>query len=92
MPGLVPGIHVFAALPSLRAQKQSIHPLCRAMDCFAALAMTGPRSNTGTRNIPFIIFVDGMFTSFVARLFTKTCRASKRMRAISCVVHAGHAD
>ncbi len=23
------------------ATKQSIHPLCRAMDCFASLAMTG---------------------------------------------------
>jgi hypothetical protein len=25
------------------AAKQSIHPLCRAMDCFAALAMTEER-------------------------------------------------
>jgi hypothetical protein len=40
----------------------------------------------------FIIFVDGMFTTFIARLFTKTSRASRQMRGISCVVHAGHAD
>jgi len=50
------------------------------------------RSHTGTRNILFIIFVDGMFTTFIARPFTKTFHALKRMRAISCVVHAGHAD
>jgi hypothetical protein len=51
-----------------------------------------PRSNTGTRNIFFIIFVDGMFTSFIACPFTNTSHASAPMRAISCVVHAGHAD
>jgi hypothetical protein len=28
------------------ATKQSIHPLCRAMDCFASLAMTVVTDNT----------------------------------------------
>jgi hypothetical protein len=53
---------------------------------------TCTRSHTGTRNIFFIIFVDGMFTTFIARPFTKTSRVLKRMCAISCVVRAGHAD
>jgi len=59
------------------------------------LAVTGKllsRSNTGTRNIFFIIFVDGMFTSFIASPFTNTSHAPAPMRAISCVVHAGNAD
>jgi len=50
------------------------------------------RSRTGTRNIFFIIFVDEIFTTFIARPFTKTFHALKRMCAISCVMHAGHAD
>jgi hypothetical protein len=37
------------------------------------------------RKIFFIIFVDGMFTSFVARLFTNTSDAFDGIRAISCV-------
>jgi hypothetical protein len=40
----------------------------------------------------FIIFVDGIFTTFIARLFTNTCDASSDIRATSCVLHAGHAD
>jgi hypothetical protein len=37
MPGRVPGIHVCAGVRAVitSAAKQSIHPLCRAMDCFA---------------------------------------------------------
>ena len=63
------------------------------MDCFAALAMTGTcPSSHGTRKNLFIIFVDGMFTTFIAPPFTKTAHAMKRMCGISCVVHAGHAD
>ena len=50
------------------------------------------RSHTGTRNIFFIILVDGMFTTFIARLFTKTSRVLERSCAISCVYRAGHAD
>jgi len=50
------------------------------------------RSNTGTRNSFFIIFVDGMFTTFIALAFTKLSQSPQQMRAISCVVHAGHAD
>ena len=60
------------------------------MDCFAALAMTG--THTGTRKNLFIIFVDGMFTTFIARPFTKTSHGLKRMCGISCVVPAGNAD
>ena len=68
------------------------------MDCFAALAMMESpaaivaRSLAGTRKNLFIIFVDGMFTTFIAPPFTKTAHAIKRMCGISCVVHAGHAD
>ncbi|MBR1267646.1 hypothetical protein JQ629_09010 [Bradyrhizobium sp. AUGA SZCCT0222] len=50
------------------------------------------RSDAGTRNIFFIIFVDGMFTTFIALPFTKPSQARQQVRAISCVVHAGHAD
>jgi hypothetical protein len=39
-----------------------------------------------------MIFVDGMFTTFVARLFTKTSDALGQICAISCVMRAGHAD
>jgi len=38
-----------------------------------------------SRKIFFIIFVDGMFTTFVARLFTNTSHAFDGIRAISCV-------
>jgi hypothetical protein len=51
-----------------------------------------PRSHTGTRKHFFMIFVDGMFTTFVARLFTKTSHAPRQICAISCVMHARHAD
>ena len=80
--------------------KQSIHPLCRAMDCFASLAMTrrvlfasiqqhslcaimGSRIHIA-HNF-FIIFVDGMFTTFSECPFTNTPDASVEIRAISCV-------
>ena len=33
----------------------------------------------------FIIFVDGMFTTFVARLFTNTSHAIRENLAMSCV-------
>jgi hypothetical protein len=33
----------------------------------------------------FTIFVDGMFTTFIARLFTNTSHAFAGFRAISCV-------
>jgi hypothetical protein len=50
------------------------------------------RNNTGPRNAFFIFFVDGMFTTFIARLFTKTSRACTQMHAISCLLRARHAD
>ena len=40
----------------------------------------------------FIIFVDGIFTTFIARLFTNTSDAIGENPAMSCVSHAGHAD
>ena len=33
----------------------------------------------------FIIFVDGMFTTFIARPFTNTSHAIRENHAISCV-------
>jgi general stress protein CsbA len=33
----------------------------------------------------FIIFVDGMFTTFIARLFTNAFDASRKNSAIACV-------
>jgi hypothetical protein len=78
--------------------KQSIHPLCRAMDCFAALAMTTEVQHNSVnwnqrcsdRRAPmrenlFIIFVDGMFTTFITCLFTNTSRAIRENPAMSCV-------
>jgi len=50
------------------------------------------QSHTKTRKTFVIIFVDGMFTSFLAPPFTKTSHAPAQMRAISCVMHAGNAD
>ena len=81
------------------AAKQSIYPLCRALDCFAPLAMTRRvpgvkcqadlRSVLGSRTHAarnfFIIFVDGMFTTFIARLFTNAFDASRKNSAIACV-------
>ena len=43
------------------------------------------RSHTGTRNIFFSIFVDGMFTTFIVRLFTNTSHVLRQKHAISCV-------
>jgi hypothetical protein len=40
----------------------------------------------------FTIFVDGMFTTFIARLFTNASDALNEIRAMSCVLHVGHAD
>jgi hypothetical protein len=51
-----------------------------------------PPSHTGTRNTFFIIPVDGMFTTLIARLFTKTSREQTRSCVNSCVWHAGNAD
>ena len=103
MPGLVPGISRFCAggRPVIAsAAKQSIRPLCRTMDCFAALAVTwrvqregisrhSLRAITGSRvhttHNFFIIFVDGIFTTFIACLFTNTSHAIRENPAISCV-------
>jgi hypothetical protein len=115
MPGLVPGIFVCrgvdAVIARSEATKQSIYPLCDALDCFAALAMTAAavvhnnehwnsarslisleRFARACAQNSFIIFVDGMFTTFIARLFTNAFDASRKNSAIACVVHAGHAD
>jgi hypothetical protein len=40
----------------------------------------------------FIIFVDGIFTTFIVRLFTNTSGAIRENAGMSCVLHAGHAD
>ena len=105
MPGLVPGISRFARERDLNerviasAAKQSIHPLCRAMDCFAALAMTTrvpcasisefdsqrSRFPQHTRKNFFIIFVDGIFTTFIECPFTNTSHAIRENPAMSCV-------
>jgi hypothetical protein len=79
MLGLAPGIFVIAS-----AAKQSIHQLCRAMDCFAPLAMTSPWLHGNSHHF-FIIFVDGMFTTFIVRLFTNTSHVLRQKHAISCV-------
>jgi hypothetical protein len=41
------------------------------------------RSHTGTRKNFFIIFVDGMFTTLIARLFTNISHALTQMHAMS---------
>jgi hypothetical protein len=40
----------------------------------------------------FIILVDGMFTTFIAHLFTNVFDAIGELRVRSCVSHARHAD
>jgi len=40
----------------------------------------------------FIVFVDGIFTTFIACLFTNTSDAIRENRTMSCVLHACHAD
>jgi hypothetical protein len=40
----------------------------------------------------FIIFVDGIFTTFIAWPFTNAFDALRENHAMSCVSHAGHAD
>ena len=76
------------------------------VDCFAVLAMTAEgiqykSVHWNTRPITkvslarknfFSIFVDGMFTTFIARLFTNASDALNEIRAMSCVLHVGHAD
>ncbi len=42
-------------------------------------------SRIRTRNFLFIIFVDGMFTTFIERPFTNTSHAPGEIRAMSCV-------
>jgi len=55
-----------------------------------SLAMTmEPRSDAGEKIAPakifFIIFVDGMFTTFIERSFTNTSHAIGESCAICCV-------
>jgi hypothetical protein len=109
VPGLVPGIRIFSA-PSLRgaqATKQSIYPLCRAMDCFAAVALlrcgrncrldasaqyselelardVASFANACAKNF-FIIFIDGIFTTFIEWPFTNVSHAIRKNRTMSCV-------
>jgi len=40
----------------------------------------------------FIIFIDGMFTTYVERAFTNAFDASAARCAIACVCRARHAD
>ncbi|MEH2625069.1 putative membrane protein [Bradyrhizobium sp. AZCC 1719] len=42
-------------------------------------------SHIRARNILLIIFVNGMFTTFIAGLFTNTSHAIREIRAMSCV-------
>jgi hypothetical protein len=81
------------------AAKQSIYPLCRAMDCFARSQRRGEfgRVHRTTFAAPsrvpvvprpeifFTILVDGIFTTFIARLFTNTSDAVHANGATSCV-------
>jgi hypothetical protein len=48
-------------------------------------SITSPVVTRELCNISFIIFVDGMFTTFMGCPFTNTSHAIGRMRAISCV-------
>jgi hypothetical protein len=56
------------------------------------IAMPERFARTHTRKNFFIIFVDGIFTTFIACLFTNTSDAIRENRTISCVSHACHAD
>jgi hypothetical protein len=108
MPGLVPGIFVCRVVDAVvarsEATKQSIYPLCHALDCFAALATTAAavvynkehwnsvrslvsleRFARACAQNSFIISVDGMFTTFIARLFTNAFDVSRKNSAIACV-------
>jgi len=89
------------------ATKQSIYPLCRAVDCFAPLALTVEaavyviahwnsvlrieESRICAMNF-FIISVDRMFTTLVERPFTNAFDASRASRATTCVCRTRHAD
>jgi hypothetical protein len=67
------------------------------MDCFAALAMTtskrfGTMEHIGTRERRALpaqrllhYFVDGIFTTFIERPFTKVSHAFGKNHAMSCV-------
>ena len=64
------------ALRSDNVHWNSRHNACRAR----------PRKNF------FTDFVDGMFTTFIASLFTNVSHAIRKNHAIACVSHARHAD
>jgi hypothetical protein len=76
--------------------------LCRAFSFFAQAegwsacrGIFAPRNHASrihTAHQFFIIFVDGMFTTFIACLFTNTSDAIRENGAIACVLHACHAD
>ena len=68
------------------------------MDCFAALAMTRTFGTIRTLELAhaasfathmrknfFIIFVDGIFTTFIECPFTNTSHAIRENPAMSCV-------
>jgi hypothetical protein len=79
---------------------------CGAMDCFAALAMTGrgralaltPRDygnrvDAGrNRQNFFIIFVDAIFTTLFEPLFTNVFDVMAQTSAFACLYRAGNAD
>jgi hypothetical protein len=56
----------------------------RELELARPIAMQSSCARTCARNF-FIIFVDGIFTTFIARLFTNTSDAVGENPAISCV-------
>jgi hypothetical protein len=54
------------------------------------LVVTRPKNRAGEKF--FIFFVDRIFTTLIARLFTKVFDVTARMQAIPCVYRACNAD
>jgi hypothetical protein len=54
------------------------------------LAVTRPKNRAGGKL--FIIFVDRIFTTLIARLFTRLFDVTARRQAIPCVYRACNAD
>ncbi|ANW00057.1 hypothetical protein LMTR13_07535 [Bradyrhizobium icense] len=96
MPGLVPGIFVFGAWArAVIARKRSdeaIHTSNTRRDGLLRFAHNDGFNAWNSKELRpharinfFIIFVDGLFTTFVEWPFTKSSHAMLRNHAMSCV-------
>jgi len=93
MPGPVPGIFVSLCAEvilhrklrvSRRQWRSSASARQRELEPARPARCKRVFTRTCARNF-FIIFVDGIFTTFIARLFTNTSNAISENPAISCV-------